>query len=635
MKKDNKKLELCFVLHADYNIIDSLSKTDNMQLYNGLFSHLYSCPQLPFTAAFSGGFLDWFQKKDSSFIEVISEILRRKQIEILSTPFYEPFISMIPSSDQIGQIEYMTDTLRKHFYKRPRGIYLPYSAWNSSVIPHLNRCGIEYCLLDKDFFVKSGLNPFSPVCMEDGGKILFGIPSTYEFENTELSPAAFYEKISGFAAASNAEAALAVFLSPKKIFEFLNNSKDKKSWFEELYDLTGRSDSRISLSHTGQILKSKVIYQKGFISSNCVFSGQSAGRSIKQLISSKADIYIMYAKMMYVHTLVNQVRGDKARKKNALIDIWKAENGMLFNLDKRYEQYDKELRDACYRNLLLAEKQTRIPGGFTDSLGVLDFDLDGIKEFISQRESLNIYIHSSGGKIFELDVFGAYKNYAAICSEKTGLFIDHLVSKEELERLGKVPFSSAVQQAVFCENLYQDVKLDRLKFKLLMKTDGKFGEFAQSVSLRKKYIFNEKGVQVQYILKNESSFNLCAYFMVEIDISACFAGPKKTAVSVYAGDVKYDSAEKKGSFNAVSWLQIDDSEGKVLFTVEANETPDLIILPIYANEAKEDTHKRGLRNLFYWKIDLNSGYETEKMLFFKADSKKPEKKSREKPALTT
>ena len=620
-KNSKKKLEICFAVHADYNIIDEFLKADYTQDYKDFFSNLYASPSIPFTLVFSGRFLEWIQRKNSPFFDVIYEMHNRKQIEILGNAFYEPFVSMIPSSDLIGQIEYMTDTLRKHSYKRPRGMYLPYFSWNPNIISNLQKCGMEYCLLDFRFFIKAGLNAFAPVCMEDGGKILFGIPSTYEFENTNLEPVAFYDFLCNYASVVT-ETSVVVFLSKETAVRFLDKSKGKKSWMEEFSERVSYPDSVISLNHAGQIIKNKRVYQKGFISSNAIFSNQLVNTSVKQLLANNLNIYAMYAKMIYVHGLVNQVRGDKARKNNSLLDLWKAESGILFNLDYKHRKYNRDLRHYCYRNLLLAEKQTRIPGIFADSLTSLDFDLDGVKEFISQREYLNMYVHALGGKIFELDVFSAYKNYADICSEETGLFIDHLISLDELEIIKKGDFKSAVTKPVFSENLYQDVRFDRLKFELLMKTEGSFRSFNQLVSLRKQYGFNDQGVQVQYILKNESPFNLSAYFMVEIDLAVSRIERKVPSVSVYADDQKYEASQIKNIFSKVSWIQIEEPEGKTVFTIESNEAAELIILPIYEKISEAKNPIMGLRNLFYWKVDLNSGFETEKLLFFKVDAKK-------------
>ena len=79
-------------------------------------------------------------------------------------------------------------------------------------------------------------------------------------------------------------------------------------------------------------------------------------------------------------------------------------------------------------------------------------------------------------------------------------------------------------------------------------------------------------------------------------------------------------------FNKVSWVQLEDPEGKIQFTMEANEVPGLIVIPVYGickKEAKTvDQTTRGIRMFFYWKIDLNPNYETEKMLFLKIKNRK-------------
>ena len=155
-----------------------------------------------------------------------------------------------------------------------------------------------------------------------------------------------------------------------------------------------------------------------------------------------------------------------------------------------------------------------------------------------------------------------------------------------------------------------------------MKTEGSFRSFNQLVSLRKQYSFNDQGVQVQYILKNESPFNLSAYFMVEIDLSVSPIEKKLASVSVYADDQKYEASQEKNTFSKVSWVQITEPEGKTVFTIESNEAAECIILPIYEKISEAKNPIMGIRNLFFWKVDLNSGFETEKLLFFKVDAKK-------------
>ena len=622
---NKKKMEICFALHADYNIIDTVVKADYSPLYTAIFSNLYASSSVPITLALSGNFVEWTQKNHSHFFDVLSEMLNRKQIEILGNAFYEPLIPMIPPADLIEQIEYMTDILRKHFYKRPRGMYVPYSAWNPNVISNLKKCDIEYCLLDTRFFGRAHLNAFSPVCMEDYGKIIFGIPSTSEFENTEHTPQTFYE-ILGSYASSVTESCIVIFLSPETLLRLSDKSKKEKSWLEEFVELSKSGFSNISVVNAGQIIKDKCIYQKGLIESNAVFTNQPVNNSVKHLLANKPHLYAIYAKITYIHAIINQIRGDKARKKNALLDLWKAESGILFNFDTKYERYNRQLRNWCYRNLLKAEKQSRIKGVFGPSLSSLDFDLDGLKEYISQRENINMYVHGMGGKIFELDVFTTYKNYADITSEETGLFIDHLLSADELDAVKHGEALSAIANPVFSGNLYQAIKIDRRKFELHLKTIGGFRTFNQQVSLRKQYNFNDYGTQVQYILKNESSITLSAYFTVEIDLPVSPIDAKKPQVSVYSNEQKQEACPDNNKFDALSWMQIYDPDGKNIFTIETNEASDAIILPIF--EKWEDTKNQtaGLRILFYWRTELLPARETEKLLWFKIEAKKPEKK---------
>lgn len=629
MDKFETRIELCFAIHAEYTIIDSLAKTDLNQICKNLFSNLYRLPNVPFSFIFSGMFLEKLNKKEQSFFSVLLEMQSRKQIDILGNAFYEPFMPIIPTADLVGQIEYMADFLRKYFEKKPHGIYLPHSAWNPNIIPGLKKCGFEYCLLDKRFFESAGLNCASPVCLEDSGKVIFAIPTTLEYEKMNISPLEFYQEITKNVN-KDSVSVLVVFLSPKTAASLSSKNENEKSWMEEFSDLVNKQDSLITLKTTENILNSKCIYQKGYIKPCGIFANKYVDSSIKQLIAKKRDSYSMYVKTVYVRNLINQIRGDKARKKNAFLNLWKAETGILFNLDDSLRMYGKQCRDFCYKNLLHAERYTRSASGFTNSLTSFDFDLDGIKEFISQRENLNVYVHSLGGKIFELDVFHSNKNYADTGIESAGLFIDHIVSNDDLNLIKDGNFYAALEQPVFCKNLYQDIKLDRHNFKLLLKTDGVIKKSLQNVSLRKMFEFTEQGAVVQYILKNESSSLIAVNFMVEVNVAISCDKSKIPDISVYAENKKHDINLKPHKFESVSWLQIIQPDGKITFRFEANEIFNLMLLPIYENEddADNDFLKpviSGIRCLFYWNIKLESNYESEKMLFLLLE---PQKKTK-------
>ena len=207
------------------------------------------------------------------------------------------------------------------------------------------------------------------------------------------------------------------------------------------------------------------------------------------------------------------------------------------------------------------------------------------------------------------------------------MFIDYLLSEAALQRLKNGQLKALT--AVFSDNTYQETEINTIRSELKLSTASLFDAgIEQPVSLRKQYTFFSEGTQVQYILKNDSPFNLSAYFIVEIDIALEETDSVMPSLSLYdcEENQKKERSITTDVFNKVSWIQLEDPEGKIQFTMEANEVPGLIVIPVYGickreTEAVEQMI-RGVRMFFYWKTDLNPNYETEKMLFLKIKNRK-------------
>ena len=70
----------------------------------------------------------------------------------------------------------------------------------------------------------------------------------------------------------------------------------------------------------------------------------------------------MYAKMMYTNILVNQIKGDKYKKKAAKEELWKGQNSYAYWHGQHKGIYTNKLRKEIYRSLIEAERITRGPG---------------------------------------------------------------------------------------------------------------------------------------------------------------------------------------------------------------------------------------------------------------------------------
>ena len=115
--------------------------------------------------------------------------------------------------------------------------------------------------------------------------------------------------------------------------------------------------------------------------------------------------------------------------------------------------------------------------------------------------------------------------------EHSGMFIDYLLSETALQHLKEGRCEALT--AVFSDNIYQETEINTIRSELKFAVSGFFGSIEQPVSLKKSYAFFPEGTHVQYILKNDSPFNLSAYFTVEIDIALEETASVTPALSLY------------------------------------------------------------------------------------------------------
>ena len=632
MDTSKKNVHLCFCVQLSISYLQQIDKNDIASLYKSFFSGIQAEEKLPLTIFAAGSFLEWQKRKRQAYAMLLNNMLSRKQIELLGGGYYQPYLSLLPAPDVIGQIEMMTSAIRTHFGKRPRGLFLTASAWTPSLITPFIRCGMEYCLLDYRLFPVSQEGDvqkkyFSPVSVEDKGKMITAFP--YIPDDPDFitrTPQEFYEKLAATAPLTG-ESMYLLFLPVKTYIKCLEKNKDGQNWFSSFIDICNQPESVIRLTHTAELMKRRHPHLPIYVDSNTILCDTPTGHAVKHTVTLQPEAFKIYSKMMYVNMLANGMKGDKARKKYALQEFWKAQNAELFALEPCIPEYHNELRRIAYRKLLVAEKQTRLPGIFTEGLTRYDIDMDGFKEVLSQRSPLNMYVHHHGGKIFECDVFSTYKNYSDMPLEHSGMFIDYLLSETALQRLKNGQLEALT--TVFSDNTYQETEINTIRSELKLSTAGLFDTgIEQPVSLSKQYTFFSEGTQVQYILKNDSPFNLSAYFVVEIDIALEETDSIMPSLSLYdcEENQKKERSITTDVFTKVSWVQLEDPEGKIQFTMEANEVPGLIVIPVYGickreTEAVAQTI-RGVRMFFYWKTDLNPNYETEKMLFLKIKNRK-------------
>lgn len=505
----------------------------------------YRFPDVPMTLSFSGPLLDWLQDTHSEYLTVLTEMIKRKQVEILGGGYYAPLLPLIPPTDRLGQIEELTTLVRKLLGKRPRGLWLTKGVWDPALVVHLTGSGMEYTFLEESEFRKAGLAAHQvglPRLTENQGRLL----TVFPFQQ-DLSQKIFegdFELLASPPRRKKDRQLISVFLDADlpDSGDFFHRTSEGleaflqlvRSYYPEFEAVTPAS----FLKKLPQALERSYFAATSYedLCRRTGLLGRSPGGSPswKQFLANEAAANSLYNKMMYVHLLVSSLRGDKYKKKSAYDGLWKAQNwwGYLGGGD---QEALAQHRHRTFAALLSAEALVRDPSGFQPSLGSQDFDLDGVKEFLFQGHTANLYIDPVGGQIFEWDFLDRPWNYIGSPGSDTEPPRQGLVDR--FFRIDR----PEVDAASYYTREYRLAELNRERrsFQLAAvdSLDGVQGR--QPLRLKKTFTFDDQTMVVDYELELLTGPSWEGWFSCETILSY-------SAPLLVSGEPEGDSQEASG-----------------------------------------------------------------------------------------
>jgi ferredoxin len=153
-----KSIQLVFGTHNHQSEGDHPERYEEVYqaAYKPFLSVLNSYPGLPAVLYYSGPLLEWMEESHPEFLMLLDEMVRRRQVELLGGGFYEPILTMLPTSDRLGQMEKMTTYLRTRFGTRPRGCWLAHQVWEPNLVLSLRNSGMDFTFLEDQFFRNGG-----------------------------------------------------------------------------------------------------------------------------------------------------------------------------------------------------------------------------------------------------------------------------------------------------------------------------------------------------------------------------------------------------------------------------------------------------------------------------------------------
>ncbi|MDR3167532.1 MAG: DUF1926 domain-containing protein [Treponema sp.] len=589
---------LGFYNHIPNGITDDEFETIYHTQLKPCITALNQHPGIQVVLHYSGVLLQRIYTAHREFFMLIKDLIARKQVELLGGGFYEPLMPLLPLADKIGQIEFLTTYLRQHFGKRPQGCWLPALAWEQNMVGALNTCGMGFTFLDEGQFRLAGISGeglYTPCFSEDQGKIITIFPISNRI-TAEMGRKKASRVIEDLVREIPEGQKRIITVFPKELYTEGDGSELPEFRFRSFFEELSRAQEFMEFTSPGKIFKNQGNLKKAYFPSSLEteFSQNNgsppAGILPQQFLIRYPEANGIYAKMIFTHVLINQLRGDKSRKRTAREELWKAQGYDAFCPGNDGGIYRHPVRKAVYRALIEAERITREKGGFIPSLMNFDFDLDGQGEYLFRGERVNCYVQLEGASVFELDYLPEAWNYLdtfnlpsppspkedpPLAGRRRTAFADYLVPKtftSEDVREG------CFYGARFCGGeRFELLELDRVHGKVCFWLPRNPGLPYGNVEIEKSYYLKKNVLSVTYALINRGEGEENFVFIPGIDLS--FPGEGEAYLRILQGNTVI-----KGSpdlvLSGAGGLKFRDLKNKVTIDLCSDKSFDAWLVPI-------------------------------------------------------
>jgi len=405
--------------------------------YAPLLETLAGHPNFRFALHFSGPLWEYMEKSERGSFDLVRELARRGQVELLGGGFYEPILSMIPETDRLGQVRMMNDFLAAHFGQPPRGLWLTERVWEPHLPKILAEAGITYTLLDEEHFRYAGVGDlYTTYVTEEEGRSLRVFPIDKKLRYLiPFRPLADVDAYLGSIREAGGTAILGddgekfgVWPGTHKrvyddgwLRDFLTFIEDKgvrTMAFAEYMDAHPAA-GRIYLPPASYeemmewVLEpdDQVLYERLKASVPEEARRFLRGGLFRDFLRKYPEANRLHKRML----MVSEGLRESGETGEGLRHLYRAQcndpywHGVFGGL------YLPHLRESAYHHLLEAEKRTPDPGGWV----ARDYDCDGREELVFRDRTFGLIVKpTAGGTIVEIDHRPASRNISNVLTRR-------------------------------------------------------------------------------------------------------------------------------------------------------------------------------------------------------------------------
>ncbi len=147
----------CLHNHQPVGNFDYIFKWAFTDCYNKIIGIFKEYPEFRFAIHHSGPVLEWIKDNSPEYLQTLSEMNKKGQLEIIGGGFYEPIFSIIGERDIKSQIGLMQNFCFKEFGVRPKGFWTAERVWDPEIPNLVSGYDLLYTILDDIHFRYAGI----------------------------------------------------------------------------------------------------------------------------------------------------------------------------------------------------------------------------------------------------------------------------------------------------------------------------------------------------------------------------------------------------------------------------------------------------------------------------------------------
>ena len=401
---------------------------------------LDSFPGIPFVLHNSGVLWNWLVKHHPEYMELLSSMSERGQIEIMSGGYYEPILSVIPERDRQGQLRMMRDFLTARFDRTPRGCWLTERIWEPHLPLTLSRAGLEYVIVDDAHFKSTGFSIEEMrgffLSEEDGDYIrIFPIDKRLRYLIPFSAPEETIEYLRRVAEEPGKEDKIVVLADDGEKFGLWPGTHKlcyEEGWLERMCGLLSESGDWLNLSTFSGVIDTHgpigIVYLPTASYSEMMEwalplkAGERYRKAVDLLSAADSieepkeavrggfwrNFLVKYEESNWMHkrmiAVSEALEGTGEKNGKALDHLYQAQCNCAYWHGLFGGLYLPHLRSAVFTHLIEAENVAAAATGRKLEHEVRDIDGDGVEELIVSSSHLRAFFKARGGSLRELDI---------------------------------------------------------------------------------------------------------------------------------------------------------------------------------------------------------------------------------------